>query len=170
MPENISVDDILHKLLVLDINDLKQIQTRIDYLLSSKGMEKGSKFYVDLAFHMNKTMMMQTGKSLLIINTMPPKTKRKFLKSCGVVEEYKNNAFGVLTRPEEVRFFTLSAHLVLAHLEKVEAPAVQRAVVSTIGKIPDLIENAFPGYMRSRLSRKILRMNFDKYRDTEDED
>jgi hypothetical protein len=164
MRKNIEMtkNNILKVLPKLSQDDLKQIRTRLDFLLqvtNKVSQLEDKKIFYDI---MSNIIYQKTGNKPLYYNIFITTKHKKFLDHAfSFINKYFDNITTNIKIKKSVKitkqkFYVTFAKITIAYLIKIDVPISVSSVLKCVEKFPGLLNSEFPGYIEANLIEKIL--------------
>lgn len=146
------IDQVLGLITSLKEEELKNIRTRIDFLLSSKkGTEKKSteeiQFYTLLTNEIERRLKKKPSPFPVFKKQA---IYKKFKKTFEEMLEYRKDCTGGILLDKKMRgsFNSLAIGVVLGDFDDSPIPLSMTTALTTFANLPGLLDRSFPGYVR----------------------
>jgi hypothetical protein len=152
------IEDILQKLPKLSQSELTQIEQRIAFLKTMtsnrvKLVSHEEDFYDVLSKFLYSEKGIRTAPFSVFRNG---KNYQSFQTGLVTVESFTKQYFPDINRVERLKLFHIYAKILCVEIEGFTGTTPLPIIASMVGKIPELFNRAFPGYVKAGLAKAVL--------------
>ena len=161
MNQSVAYDDALAALPTMTPTQLRQVQARTIFLLATTGGSAGIEEERRALYQTISDVL----KSLHLKNSPPWAVFKKnrfynhYNTSYDLLEDFMVENFEGMSTPERIQFYRLVLRILVRDLKRIGVEVSIGSITTNLGRVPSLIDRAFPGYIESGMMSKVLRTN-----------
>lgn len=151
-------DEIITTLNTLSTTELKQLKSRIDFLLAHDTNKDKVDFDEESIFNALQKVLFETTK-ISPAQFFLFKRQHHYIKFTEHVEqlkEYTTNVFPKITKIQKLKLYAIYASMLKIYIQRRHLPYSMLVLIRLLPRIPEFLSEQFPSYVESGIIELII--------------
>ena len=152
----------------LSVKELAEVIKLAELIRSKKGFNANRTeeelFYATLEEHLKARLGVKIAPLYKLVQTQELVYKL-MIKNLDELDIWVDTHFKNITKSERKRTYSIAINSVCDYLEFLGVPLGTKPIINNLGKVPGLIDRAFPGYIQNGLLGMLLETSYSSWND-----